>query len=46
MLQKEKRKKSAVLKRVIIALLEAAVPFWGTNYLKSEWFVPKTGLRL
>ena len=25
-----------------------SVPFWGqlgTNYLKFEWFVPKTGLR-
>ena len=22
-----------------------AVPFWGTNYLECEWFVPKTGLR-
>ena len=21
------------------------VPFWGTNYLKFDWFVPKTGLR-
>ena len=21
------------------------VPFWGTNYLKFDWFVPETGLR-
>ena len=22
-----------------------AVPFWGTDHLELEWFVPKTGLQ-
>ena len=35
-----------IIKIILISPFCAVAPFWGTNYLDSDWFVPRTGLQL